>query len=105
MSMKYKVSKCYETWNEEALEAGDTDDRGFIFQDQKMSLTELVNEIVNSGITDPSTWPLRKITDSIWLSSVDGNENYNTGEKTFYSLHIKASNRQMRRIFRLAGIK
>lgn len=103
--MKYKVTKCYETWNQEAVDAGDTDDRGFVFQDQKMSLTELVNEIVNSHIIGPSTWPLRKITDNIWLSSVDGDENYITGEKTFYSLHIKASNRQMKRIFRQAGIK
>ena len=103
--MKYRVSKCYETWNDEAYEAGDTDDRGFVFQDQKMSLTDLINEIVNNGIISPSSWPIRRLTDNTWLSSIDGDENYTTGEKTYYSLHIKASNRQMKRIFRQAGIK
>lgn len=103
--MRYKVSKCYETWNNEAVDAGQTDDHGFVFQDQKMSLTELVNEIVNNGITMASCWPLNKITDSIWLSTPDPETDYQSGDHTYYSLHIKASNRQMKRIFRLAGIK
>lgn len=104
--MKFKVSKCYETWSNEAYETGDTDDRGFEYKDQKMSISEILKEIEDNGITSPSCYPLnnRNISQHIWLSTVDGYQNYQTGETTHYSLHIKGSKRQMRRIFRLANI-
>lgn len=104
--MKYTVSKCYETWSEEVCEAEATDDMGYVYENQKMSLCDILREIYYNGINCPSVSPpsFRNINKHTWLSTVDGEEDYITGNRTYYSLHIKTSNRQMRRILRLAGI-
>ena len=104
MTKKFLVSKTYEIWDEEAYEAGDTDDRGFIFEDQRMTAREIIEEIVNNGIQSASATNWKKQISNVWLSSNDGIQDYQTGDTTYYSLHIKASNRQLKRIYRLAGV-
>lgn len=43
------VSTTYEVWSPEAIEAGDTDDRGFESQDVPFKFRELVKHIKSEG--------------------------------------------------------
>lgn len=82
---RFKMNKTYEVWDEEALEAGDTDDRGFEYEDREFdSLWDMADEIRDGGATEPSDSSGGAHT---WYSTPDAEENYRTGEKTFYSFH------------------
>lgn len=105
MTKKFKVSKCFEVWNDEAFESGDTDERGFTYEDLRMTAREIIEEIVNNGIQSASATNWRKNIKNVWLTSIDDNHDYQTGNTTYFSLHIKASNRQLKRIYRLAGVQ
>lgn len=79
--MAILINKTFETWTQEDIEAGDTDDRGFTFQDEPHTFRELIDEMKN--YTQPSSSPCQ--VDS-WLTS-GPDENYITGENTYHSLH------------------
>lgn len=102
--MQFLVNKTYETWDEESVEIGDTDNRGFEYQDNVMTLRELIREMQNNGITEPSC---SSIQAGIWFSSIDDEIDYRTGERTQYTLHFKhidgktVSGRNMKRIVKL----
>lgn len=82
---RYKMNKTYEVWDEDALEAGDTDDKGFEYEDREFdSLWDMADEIRDAGATMPSDSSGGPHT---WYSTPDGEENYRTGERTFYSFH------------------
>jgi len=109
--MKFKVSKTYETWDEQALEAGETDDKGFEYQDEVMTLRELVRELRNNGITEPSC---SHVESARWFSSVDPVHDrafFEKGEYTYYSVHpanmdgTDISGRNMKRIARLTDYR
>jgi hypothetical protein len=100
----FLVSKTYETWDEDALEAGETDDSGFEYKDQPMSLTELLREFEELGSFEPSeipTPPNWRPGMRIWFSSRDSDVNYRTGERTEYALHPRGSERAIKRLFQL----
>ena len=106
--MLFNVSKTYEIWDKESIELGETDDRGFEYEDNKLTLKELINEIKNNGFNEVSCWPWRNLPNhgyKPWLSTVDPYKDMVTGDVTNYSLHIDTSNRNLVRIFKLAGIK
>lgn len=101
-SAPFIVSKYYETWDEEALEAGETDDKGADFENVRMTAREAVNEIKDLGAFEFSESPFR-VDEAvrrgrIWLTSVDDNINYRTGERTQYSLFIKGPPNALRRL-------
>lgn len=104
--MLFKVSKTYETWNEEAYEAGETDDKGWIYEDEEFTLSELIREITDNGIIGTSNYPVNMANIGFtWLSTIDGHEDYIKGETTHYSLFLhNISDRNKTRIFKLAGI-
>ena len=83
---KYTMSKTYEVWSYDAVDAGQTDDSGFKYQDQEFdSIWELAKEIRDAGATEPSDSGLDALPG--WYSTPDGDENYKTGERTYYSFH------------------
>jgi hypothetical protein len=80
------VCRTYETWDYEAAEAGETNDRGYVWQNYPHTFRELV-ELMTEHY-HPSCWPM---TDHdagrIWFTS-DDDENFRTGERTRYSIHL-----------------
>lgn len=83
---KYSMNKTYETWDEDALEAGDTDDKGFEYEDKEFdSLWDMAREIRDGGATESSD--SHSANPHTWYSTPDGNQNYRTGETTYYSYH------------------
>lgn len=44
----------YEVWDEESLEIGETDDSGFLFEDQPHTFEELVRLLEGLSPSDPS---------------------------------------------------
>tara|TARA_R110002096_G_scaffold291900_1_gene486118 strand:+ start:2886 stop:3194 length:309 start_codon:yes stop_codon:yes gene_type:complete len=84
------LSTTFETWNQEDLEHGDTDKKGFIFQNEEYSFNDLLEELedecyhhLSNSILDSSTW-----------ISTDSNIDYRSGEETIYSLHFNGTDRQ-----------
>lgn len=84
------ISKTYEIWNEDDLDLGDTDKKGFIFCDEDYSFKDLLDELkdnyyyhLSSSVLDSSTWII-----------TDNNIDYQSGENTIYSLHFNGTDRQ-----------
>lgn len=101
-SAPFIVSKYYEIWDEEALEAGETDDKGADFEKVRMTAREAVNEVKDLGAFEFSESPFR-VEEAvrmgrIWLNAVDDDINYRTGERTQYSLFIKGPPNALRRL-------
>jgi hypothetical protein len=87
-SKKYKMSKTYETWDEESVDIGDTDEKGFEYKDDVFdNIWELAKEIRNNGATQPSS--SGHASPHTWYSTVDADEDIHTGEKTYYAFHPK----------------
>jgi hypothetical protein len=85
---KYKMNKTYETWDEESVEAGETDDKGFEYQDKEFdSLWAMADEIRDAGATEPSDSSAGPRT---WYSTVDpeySRAHIEKGKDTYYSFH------------------
>lgn len=105
--MQFSISITYETWDDSAYTAGDTDDKGYEIQDQKIGYQDLVRLIEVEGFTHPSSYP--RVDGYTWLSA-DGIL-HNDGTIEYRSLHInsrsgyKLSRRKMNKLFRSAGIR
>ena len=80
------VSKTFEVWSEDDLEAGETYNRGFVFEDEEMEEAELADLIKNQGFCYGSSWPMSRPSDWVsregWVSPVSGDERVE-------SLHVK----------------
>lgn len=51
---RYSVNVTYDKWDQESLEAGDTDDKGFELEDELMDKSEIIRYIQNNGLNQPS---------------------------------------------------
>jgi hypothetical protein len=83
----FLVSKTYEIWDEEAMEAGDTDDKGYEFQDQQMSPAELEKELVSEPYGEWSN-----STGTGWINTIDriyDRDYFEKGVEKKYALHFK----------------
>lgn len=95
----------YETWDEEALEAGETNDRGFEVEDQPLTPDEYdieeaqdkgldpiaylaLKEISRGGFVEPSSSHPRP-GENIWFSTVDDDIDIHSGERTQRAIHFK----------------
>lgn len=76
------LSKTFETWTHEDIEIGETDDRGFMFEDKEFTFFGLINEL--DSYTQTSSYPADS---SCWIST-EGDMDMVTGERTTYSLHF-----------------
>ncbi len=78
-----KISETYETWTEEDVEIGDTNDRGFNFQSEDYSFRELIDYIEREGF--------RREGNTEWLTDCEEMD-YRTGETTNRGLHFDRDN-------------
>lgn len=74
-----KISITYETWDEESLEAGETDDRGFEIESEEYDFRDLIQLMRDGGYSEDS---------GNWFSTPDPERDFQTGEETFRSLHF-----------------
>jgi hypothetical protein len=75
----------YETWTYEAAEAGETDDRGFLWQNYPYTFRELVG--LMREFTEPSDYPVQPGNGRVSFSTND-EEDFRTGERTRQSIHL-----------------
>ena len=93
--MDFILSETFEIWDQESSEIGETDNKGFNFQDRVFEgLREVISYIKDNGFMSPSQYPLENIKNHIkpcyvWLSTVDPCINYTTEEQEFKSLHFE----------------
>lgn len=80
----FLVNKTYETVTPESAEQGDAEDRGFVFEDKKMSPESLASEIRSENYSE---WSSSDKTG--WITAYDEDGDFRTGERTNYSLHFK----------------
>jgi hypothetical protein len=85
------ISRTYETWTDDDLEAGDTDNRGFEFTDEPVTFRELVDMIGREGFFRPSCRPATGSTFE-WLET-EPETDYRTGEQTTFALHFSNNNK------------
>jgi hypothetical protein len=89
----------YETWSPDAVEHGETDDQGLLFEG--ISLREAYDELRWEGYCEANEYPVREPR---WLT-FSGEADFLTGEITNKALHIPGSvtSSSKRRIARLFG--
>jgi len=103
-------SVTYERWDEESLECGDTDDRGYVVEN--VSLRDALREFDSRGLqVEPSSWPYDPACPYGWFTA----DNTNDGTREFYeqgiqesrSLHLPRdiTTSTRRRIARLLGVR
>lgn len=101
--MHFRITKNYQVVSEESADHGDYHEIGQVWDDV-VSLRDLVLILrefcyLSSTYIDSGTW-----------AESDPELNFRTGDVTTYTLHITAINdrqptaRQLRRIYRLAGL-
>ena len=78
------VSKTYEIWDEEAIDAGDTDQLGFEVEKETWDRSDVVRELEQGGYIHPSSSDINSLR---WVNT-EGDTNYTSGEHTIYGLHI-----------------
>ena len=79
--MGIKISVTYECWDQDSIEAGETDDKGFEFEDADYGFRELVDYLHSDGFNMPSSWP----GVPSWVST-EG-ELHTDGSHTIRSIH------------------
>jgi len=84
------ISRTYETWTPDDMEAGDTDSRGFEFTDEPVTFRELVDMIGREGFFYPSCSPATGSTFE-WLETEPDRDAF-TGDETRYALHFSSLN-------------
>ena len=75
----------YETWTYSAAEAGETDDRGFLWENYPHTFRELVG--LMREFSQPSDYPVQPNDGRVSFSSND-EQDYWTGGRTIRSLHL-----------------
>lgn len=102
----FSVSMTYEVVTPESAEHGDVEDRGYDYEDERMTLTEVVTEVRRKG-----PWEEAQIMPAYergkrgpqgallrLYPSGEGDINYRTGAETRHTLHIRGSDRAIRRL-------
>jgi hypothetical protein len=86
----YQVSMCYERWTQDAIEHGDTYDRGYVYCDEWISYGDLLNELNEFTAEGLSSCPFLPDAQRIstWITSQE--TNFATGVITNRSLHLQA---------------
>ena len=85
------ISRTFETWTADDIEAGDTDSRGFEFINEPVGFRELVDMIGREGFFHPSCSPATGSTFE-WLET-EPETDYRTGEQTSFALHYSDKNK------------
>lgn len=88
------VSKTYEIVTPESAEEGDVEERGFEFENTKMTLAEVLYEVKDLG----SHVVQRDGSTRISLYGQGESVDYRTGDTTTYALHIRGPSRAISRL-------
>ena len=84
------ITVTYEKWDEEALDAGDTDDKGVYDEYSCDDVEDAINYLSRKGPFEPSSSHVSKRDNGqFWLSSSDDDIDYRTGDRTSYGYHLK----------------
>jgi len=82
--MPVRINITFETWDEESIEVGETDTKGFLAEDEPYTLRELIDLLAYS---EPSTDPLPDQPSTyIWYTEY-GEPDMITGDTTNHSFH------------------
>lgn len=82
--IQFVLSETYETWDEEAIELGETDDKGFSFEDEVYDLEDLQNYLDSEGFIHASESP---VTNRRVYLSTESEADISSGDRTVKSLH------------------
>ncbi len=84
------VSKTFELVTPESAEHGDSEDTGFIFEDQEYTFSELLSELQNEGYMHLSN--SGEIDENTWITSehTQDRDYFEKGHETRYSLHLSS---------------
>jgi len=87
----YIVNKTFEVVSEESAEAGEAEETGFEFENERYdSLRDLIHDNRHESWVE---WSSSHPTGRDWLIS-EPEQDYNTGDYTSYGLHIKRSDKK-----------
>ncbi len=87
--MPIKYCQTYETWTPEDIDAGDTDDKGFVVTDwNRDTVAEIVEEFLSQGSVEASS---SEFHPGLWYQTIDAEEDYKTGARTYYAWHLDRS--------------
>lgn len=84
----YVCSMTYETWTESDIESGDTDNRGYLYADQKLSHADVMAELSMFTKNDTSCWPIPDDDQkcNFWLTT--SKLDFITGITEVHSFHV-----------------
>lgn len=83
------VSVHTETWDEDDVEAGETNNRETIYQKVNMSYSDFIDLVKAHGAFQPSS---SVATPHMWFISSDPVTDFRTGESTYYNIFINSIN-------------
>jgi len=89
--MKYSIT--YQVVTPESAEIGDFEDTGFLVENDEDDLRYIICKAKGLGIVSRSQNDLTH-----WWESEDPGINYQTGEQTYYNLHINCTPSSFKRI-------
>ena len=92
-----KVSTTYETWDEEAMAAGETDDKGYELENEALEFRDLVHLFKTEGFSVGDTVPSLYS----WYSTSEEEIDFRTGEQIIRAIHFSDIPRK-RKYFDLA---
>lgn len=93
-SEPFSVSMTYEVVTPESAEYGDAEDRGYEYEDRRMSLGDVVRELHRKG-----PWDEVQVHSTLLRAyGADGDVDYRTGAETRYDLHVRGSERAIKRL-------
>ena len=107
--MNILISQTYDRWTADDIEHGDTDDKGFHFQDVPHTFREIV-ELLQTH-TEPSNYPMQPAyAADTWFTCNDAIESIEQGITENTAIHFSRDNdaralRYWRLAIRFAGIK
>ena len=88
--MKYSIT--YETWDEDSIEVGETDDKGFEVQDEEIDMDGII------GVIEEFAFYQNNNSHGFSLSTMDGDIDYRTGETTYRTIHIECTDQEKEEI-------
>jgi len=99
------IHKTYEVYTQESIEAGESDDAGFVFENESLTFRELVSAMQEHQ--NPSCYPARGEARE-WLSSYP-EEDFRTGDTRTESIHYSMDNpernkKYWKKAMKVAGI-
>lgn len=106
--MKLSLSEAFEIITEESAFAGDAEDRGFIREDEPVSVREVIDAMRECSAT--SCYPVTPDNAAHVWTSTEAQLDYRTGAYESRSIHVRhldgrsLSSRAMFRLLRASGL-